>query len=63
MEKPLSGHPKVLSSDARKLIKKAKYRSGHGLRRQVNQLKARDEVGGKDAIRDYCQRSQTVNVF
>ena len=50
---PLSGRPKVLSIVARKLIKKVKYRRGHGLRRLVKQLKARGEAGGKDAIRDY----------
>ena len=53
VDKPLSGRPKVLYSVARKLIKKAKYRRGHGLSRLVKQLKARGEAGGKDAIRDY----------
>ena len=48
--KPLSGRPKMLSSVARKLIQKAKYRLDHGLRLLVKQLKARGEVGGKDAI-------------
>ena len=52
VDKPRSKRPKVLSSVARKLIKKAKYRRGHGLRRLVKQLKARGEAGGKDEIRD-----------
>ena len=50
---PLSGRPKVLSSVARKLIKKVKYRLEHGFLRLVKQLKARGEAGGIDAIRDY----------
>ena len=37
VDKPRSGRPKVLSIVARKLIKKAKYRRGHGLRRLVKQ--------------------------
>ena len=59
VDKPQSARPKMLSSVSRKLIKIDKYRHGHGLSRLVKQLKARGEVGGKDAIRDYmsCQRS------
>ena len=53
VDKPRSVRPKVLSIVARKLIQKAKYIRGHGLRRLVKQLKSGSEAGGKDAVRDY----------
>ena len=49
VDNPRSGRPKAFSSVARKLIKKSKYRRGHGLRRLV---KPSGEAGFKDAIRD-----------
>src|SRR2546426_12455463 len=48
IDKPRSGRPKVLSRLAKQLIRKAKYRRGHGLRRLVKQLVARGEPGSKD---------------
>jgi hypothetical protein len=48
-----SGRPKVLSNLAKKLIKQSKYRRGQGLRQISNRLKARNEAGNKDTIRDY----------
>jgi hypothetical protein len=52
-DKPRSGRPKVLSNVAKKLIRNAKYKRGHGLRRLENQLKARGETGGRESIRQY----------
>ena len=57
----VSGYATIWTSESviyrrTKLIKKVKYRRGHGLSRQVKQLKARGEAGGKDAIRDYMSK-------
>ena len=49
------GRPKVLTQAAIKLIKKAKYRRGFGLRQIEKSLKAGGLKGNKDTIRNYMK--------
>lgn len=50
-----SGRPKILTQAAIKLIKKAKYRRGFGLRQIEKSLKASGLKGNKDTIRNYMK--------
>ena len=53
VDKPRSGWPTVLSSVTKKLIRNAKYKRGHGVRRLEKQLKAQGETGCRETIRKH----------
>lgn len=53
VDKVRIGRPKILSIAAKKLIKKAKYKRGYGLRQLEKQLNVRGETGCKETIRSY----------
>src|SRR6218665_2740471 len=49
------GQPKILTQAAIKIIKKAKYRRGFGLRQIEKSLKAGGLKGNKETIRNYME--------
>ena len=53
VDKLRSGRPTILSNVAKKLIRNAKYKRGHGVRRLETQLKVRGESGSRETIRRY----------
>ena len=54
-DKTRCGRPKILTQAAIKIIKKAKYRRGFGLRQIEKSLKAGGLKGNKETIRNYMK--------
>ena len=53
VDKLRSGRSTILSNVAKKLIRNAKYKRGHGVRRLQTQLKVRGATGSRESIRRY----------
>ena len=51
VDKLCSGRPPILSNVAKKLIRNAKYKRGHGVSRLETQLKVRGTSGSRESIR------------
>ena len=63
VDKLRSGRPTILSNVAKKLIRNAKYKRGHGVRGLETQLKVRDATGSRESIRRYMLNELKWNNF